>query len=151
MPTNQRTNSTPNLTREDGLPASGSESTPRHGSSGARGSTRRAHVVSVRLSAEQLKRVDKDRADSGLRRGPYVRMALLGRVPRPIPQLNRDVWQALGPAFEHLARVSDSLVDRPRFYSEVVARQVRLIEAELSRIRREVLGIARIKVSVDSR
>ena len=140
MPPISRSDIIPIVGADDPLPGSGTIA-PRPRPV-ARDSTRRNHVVSVRLSAEHLERVDKDRAGFGLRRGPYLRMVVLGRVPRSIPELNRDAWQALGPAFEHLARVSDSLLDRPPFHSEVVAREVQAIETELSRIRRELLGIA---------
>lgn len=138
----------PPITRSDIIPIVGAEDpmpglgtiAPRPRPA-ARDSTRRNHVVSVRLSAEQLERVDKDRAGCGLRRGPYLRMAAFGRMPRSIPPINRDAWQALRSAFEHLARVSDSLLDRPHFHSEVVRGEVQAIETELSRIRRELLGL----------
>lgn len=139
MPPFSRSDDVPAVSAEDFLPASATTApAPRPG---ARGGTRRNHVVSVRLSPEQLERVDKDRAGTGLRRGPYLHLAALGRMPRPIPELNRSAWQALVLAFEHLARVSDSLHDRPRFHSAVVAREVRTIEAKLSQIRRQLLGI----------
>ena len=145
MPPIHRSDGVSIVTGEDGVPGSGM-TTPRP-RFGVGDNTRRNHVVSVRLSPEQLERVDKDRAGYGLRRGPYLRMAALGRVPRSIPEVNRDVWQALGPVFEHLARLSDSLLDGPRFHSEVVEREVRTIERELLRIRRELLGIASFNIA----
>lgn len=139
MPPTHTTDGVPIVSADNPLPGSGS--TTRPPGPGAGDGTRRNHVVSVRLSAQQLEHVDKARAGSGLRRGPYLRMAAMGRLPRSIPEVNRAVWPAFGPAFEHLARVADSLLDRPRFHSEVVAREVRNLERELLRIRRELLGI----------
>ena len=56
---------------------------------------KREHCVSVRLNADELSRLDEQRAPVNMQRGEYLRAAALHRLPPTIPSVNRDAWVEL--------------------------------------------------------
>lgn len=54
---------------------------------------RRSHTVSVRLSRDELERLDAQRGTRP--RGEWIRGAALGAAPAKIPELNAELYGAL--------------------------------------------------------
>ena len=67
---------------------------------------RRTHCVSVRLNARELQLLDERRARVGMQRGEYLRVAALKRIPRSIPEINRQAWSELARAAANLNQIA---------------------------------------------
>jgi hypothetical protein len=69
----------------------------------ASGVRRSASLPPVRLTADELAAVVAQATGSGLTTSELVRRRLFGRrLPRPVPQLNRQAWSWLGPLAANL-------------------------------------------------
>lgn len=97
----------------------------------------RSHCVSVRLSDDELAQLDAQRGKH--KRGEWLRMAGLDRLPRPIPELNRAAWA-------DLARLANNLNQAQRSINsgDASAHDTRLIEATrlaVDALRDQLLGL----------
>jgi hypothetical protein len=68
---------------------------------------KRTVTVSVRLSV--LEAVALDEARGHRQRGAFLRELFVGQVPRPVPSINLDAWQALSRAASNLNQLSRHL------------------------------------------
>lgn len=93
---------------------------------------KRTHTVSVRVSVAELKRVDANR--NRFRRGEWLRMASLDRLPPSIPALNVE-------AYRELSRLDRNISDIAR--SVNLGKQVDVLEIRqlLGDLRQSLLGI----------
>lgn len=66
----------------------------------------RDHTVSVRLNTGELQQLDAQRAPLRMQRGEYLRTAALHKLPRTLPQLNREAWIELSRAAANLHQIS---------------------------------------------
>lgn len=94
----------------------------------------RQHCVSVRMSPDELARLDAARC--GVRRGAYLRAAWLGRpLPRAIPDLNIEAWRALARSASNINQIAASL-------NAGDTANLADIRAELAAFRQSLLGAA---------
>lgn len=70
---------------------------------------RRTHTVSVRLNAEELARLDAQRAEVAMERGEYLRAAGLHHLPPTIPAINREAWASLARVAGNLNQYQASI------------------------------------------
>lgn len=71
----------------------------------------RRHVISVRVTDEELAWVKRASKSARLKMGTYLRVSALGQHRAPISELNRAGLQLLGDATESILRIADSLDD----------------------------------------
>lgn len=67
----------------------------------------RIHCVSVRLNKEELELLNASRGDK--RKGEWLRMASLQKLPPAIPAINLEVWQSLTTISQKLNKLIDHL------------------------------------------
>ena len=68
---------------------------------------KRTNCVSVRFSDDELELIDSVR---GKRTRAYtIRVLALGKLPRPIPEINQLAWRDLGRALGNLSTISASM------------------------------------------
>lgn len=70
---------------------------------------KRVHVVSVRLNAVELARLDSLRDAVRMQRGEYLRAAALDRLPPAVPAVNREAWVALARSAANLNQIAHRL------------------------------------------
>lgn len=63
----------------------------------------RIHCVSVRLNKEELELLNASRGNK--RKGEWLRMASLQKLPPAIPAINLQVWQSLSDISQKLNRL----------------------------------------------
>lgn len=69
----------------------------------------RTHCVSVRLSPSELNFLDENRATVKLRRGSYLRVAALSKLPEILPEINRSDWIELARSAGNLNQIARHL------------------------------------------
>ena len=92
---------------------------------------RRAHRVSVYLSAAELAALDDLRG--GVGRGRYLRNAALDTPPPQIPAVNIEAWRSLAPVASNLNQIASRL----NVEVNVPASEVR---TELQNLRAAMIG-----------
>ena len=95
---------------------------------------KRVHSVSVRLNDAELARLETQRGKVQMQRGEYLRAAALHRLPRSIPELNREAWASLARSAANLNQIAH----RMNAGDVVPVVEVRVI---LDAFRRELLGV----------
>jgi len=68
---------------------------------------KRDHCVSVRLNKKELSWLDQNRKK--YKRGEYLRMASLDKLPKIVPKINRSTWIELGAIGNNLNQISRKL------------------------------------------
>jgi hypothetical protein len=96
--------------------------------------TRTNRIVS-RLSCDELAALDSRRGKC--RRGAFLRIAALGRVPRHVPHVNQDTARDLSRALGNLATVATAMRGGHYAELETVRRLVAEVGAALRGIRFE--------------
>lgn len=71
----------------------------------------RRHVISVRVTDDELGWVKRASKGARLKMGTYLRVSALGQLRASIPELNQAGLQLLGEATESILRIADSLED----------------------------------------
>lgn len=99
-------------------------------------------AVTVRLNASEMALLNRERARVNLSKGAYLRGAALAQLPKVIPSINRQVWGSLMETQEGLARVNDWLDENPNVDRACLFQALNEIATNLSRIRREALGLS---------
>lgn len=89
--------------------------------------------VNVYLHPDEAAELDRRRAQAGLQRGPYMRMAALDKLPRQIPELNRQAWS-------ELSRVGSNLNQLAREFNQGNPPLFDEVEAALSELRAALIG-----------
>lgn len=67
----------------------------------------RNHCISVRLNEEELIILDSKRGQ--YKKGEWLRMASLNKLPPVLPEINRDAWIKLGNLSQDLNRLLNHL------------------------------------------
>ncbi|ECP5840398.1 ATP-binding protein, partial [Salmonella enterica] len=67
----------------------------------------RTHCVSVRLNEEELSILDSKRGP--YKKGEWLRMASLNKLPPVLPEINREAWVKLGNLSQDLNRLLNHL------------------------------------------
>ncbi|MEP8669758.1 ATP-binding protein [Enterobacter hormaechei] len=97
---------------------------------------RRLHCVSVRLNKKELEKIEELRGR--YRRGEWLRMVSLSKLPPLIPEINKDVWIMLGEISQKLNRLivhlDSKTCDSPLTKTEAFAVKKQLHELRLSLI-----------------
>ena len=103
---------------------------------------RRRHVVSCRLTDDELDKCQSERGE--LSEGEWLRMSALSNVPPVIPSLNQSAYSNLARVARNVNQVAKALNNpanrgRPINFDAVLAKiselRIALIEAERSRSR----------------
>ena len=118
----------------------------RHGPAPKAPHELRRHGITCRLTDAELVRLDEGRP-TGMTRGEWLRTrALKRRLPRAIPEINREAWA-------DLARVSGNLNQYMRAVNEGRADRPAVNLAELRRLvddlRRELIGLGSSEGAAD--
>jgi hypothetical protein len=92
----------------------------------------------VRLTDEELAKIDADRKEAGMSRGGYFRSVALGYAPQIIPAVNREQWVTLSRLMSNLNQSIHLLNGGTP--SEIPAATIIAIGEKLQEIRRELLG-----------
>ncbi|EBW2650690.1 ATP-binding protein [Salmonella enterica subsp. enterica serovar Newport] len=95
----------------------------------------RTHCVSVRLNEEELSLLNNKRGP--YKKGEWLRMASLNKLPPVLPEINRDAWIMLGKLSQDLhhllnhldGKSSDSDLTRTELF--VVRRQIQTLREHL--------------------
>lgn len=72
-------------------------------------SEKRVHCVSVRVTFDELKQLDAQRAPVRMDRGEYLRAAALHKLPESIPPLNVAAWAELARSAANLNQLAHHL------------------------------------------
>lgn len=67
---------------------------------------RRTHNVGLYLSDSEVERLDALRDPLHMARGEYLRCAALARLPRAVPEINRELYGDLGKALSNLNQLT---------------------------------------------
>jgi len=70
---------------------------------------KRGHIAAGRLNAEEFARVEEWRSRVKMRRGEYVRAALLNKLPPVVPEVNRQAWVELGRLASNLNQLQAAI------------------------------------------
>lgn len=95
----------------------------------------RTHCVSVRLNEEELLTLDNKRGQ--YRKGEWLRMASLNKLPPVLPEINREAWIKLGSLSQDLnhllnhldSKSPDSELTRTELFA--LRRQIKTLQAYL--------------------
>ncbi|EAA7150861.1 ATP-binding protein [Salmonella enterica] len=95
----------------------------------------RTHCVSVRLNEEELSILDSKRG--AYKKGEWLRMASLNKIPPVLPEINREAWTELGRLAQYLNHLlthldhksSDSELSRTELFA--VRRQIKALREHL--------------------
>ncbi|EPQ7392184.1 TPA: ATP-binding protein [Klebsiella pneumoniae] len=95
----------------------------------------RTHCVSVRLNEEELLTLDNKRGQ--YRKGEWLRMAALNKLPPVLPEINREAWiklgslsQGLNHLLNHLdSKSPDSELTRTELFA--LRRQIQVLREHL--------------------
>ncbi|MDM3359263.1 ATP-binding protein [Citrobacter sp. Cb004] len=71
---------------------------------------RRTHCVSVRLNKKELIILDSKRGQ--YKKGEWLRMASLNKLPPVLPEINREAWIKLGRLSQDLNHLSEHLCSK---------------------------------------
>lgn len=75
---------------------------PRLGEDELRGTT-----IGPRFTKDELAQIDKKRG--GLARASYVRLAALDKLPKFVPEINREAWASLSKAASNLNQITRAM------------------------------------------
>lgn len=99
-------------------------------------SQKRVHCVSVRVTFDELKQLDTQRAPVRMDRGEYLRAAALHKLPESIPPLNAAAWAELARSaanlnqlVHHLNSVGADLDEVPRIRAALADFRMKLLQA----------------------
>ncbi|WP_141222988.1 hypothetical protein, partial [Escherichia coli] len=92
----------------------------------------RIHCVSVRLNKEELELLNASRGDK--RKGEWLRMALLQKLPPTIPAINLELWQSLSDISQKLNRLIIHL-DTKSSNSELTKTEIFAVKKQIKELR----------------
>lgn len=92
----------------------------------------RIHCVSVRLNKEELELLNASRGDK--RKGEWLRMASLQKLPPAIPTINLEAWQSLFDISQKLNRLISHL-DTKSSNSELTKTEIFAVKKQLKELR----------------
>ncbi|EPK6057610.1 hypothetical protein WJC29_003833 [Klebsiella pneumoniae] len=92
----------------------------------------RIHCVSVRLNKEELELLNASRGDK--RKGEWLRMASLQKLPLAIPTINLEAWQSLSDISQKLNRLISHL-DTKSSNSELTKTEIFAIKKQIKELR----------------
>lgn len=92
----------------------------------------RIHCVSVRLNKEELELLNASRGDK--RKGEWLRMASLQKLPPAIPAINLEVWQSLSDISQKLNRLIIHL-DTKSSNSELTKTEIFAVKKQIKELR----------------
>ncbi|HCR0445290.1 TPA: hypothetical protein OMS93_001377 [Enterobacter hormaechei] len=100
--------------------------------SGNQSQSLRIHCVSVRLNKEELELLNASRGDK--RKGEWLRMASLQKLPPAIPAINLEVWQSLTTISQKLNKLIDHL-DTKSSNSELTKTEIFAVKKQIKELR----------------
>ncbi|MDN3967220.1 hypothetical protein QX208_26265, partial [Klebsiella pneumoniae] len=92
----------------------------------------RIHCVSVRLNKEELELLNASRGDK--RKGEWLRMASLQKLPPAIPAINLEVWQSLTTISQKLNKLINHL-DTKSSNSELTKTEIFAVKKQIKELR----------------
>jgi len=92
----------------------------------------RIHCVSVRLNKEELELLNSSRGDK--RKGEWLRMASLQKLPPAIPAINIEAWQSLTTISQKLNKLINHL-DTKSSNSELTKTEIFAIKKQIKELR----------------
>ncbi|MFX2704523.1 hypothetical protein V6216_22215 [Enterobacter hormaechei] len=92
----------------------------------------RIHCVSVRLNKEELELLNASRGDK--RKGEWLRMASLQKLPPAIPAINIEAWQSLTTISQKLNKLINHL-DTKSSNSELTKTEIFAIKKQIKELR----------------
>jgi hypothetical protein len=108
---------------------------------------RRAAIVPVRLTEVERDQLAEVARDLGLSISTYVRQAVLSRplpprrAVRPIPEVNRETYHALGRVAADIDAIARRMTERPRgLHDAGLVDTLQLLTRHIGQVRAEVLG-----------
>ena len=92
----------------------------------------RIHCVSVRLNKEELELLNASRGDK--RKGEWLRMASLQKLPPASPAINLEVWQSLTTISQKLNKLINHL-DTKSSNSELTKTEIFAVKKQIKELR----------------
>ena len=96
----------------------------------------RIHCVSVRLNKEELELLNASRGDK--RKGEWLRMASLQKIPPTIPAINLNAWKALSEISQKLNRIATH-IDGKSKESQLTHTELFAVKRQLEELRCNLL------------
>lgn len=97
----------------------------------------RLYCVSVRLNKKELEKVEELRGR--YRKGEWLRMASLSKLPPMIPEVNKDVWIRLGEISQKLNRLIVHL-DTKSSHSPLTKTEAFAVKKQLHELRLSLIA-----------
>ncbi|EDY4675196.1 hypothetical protein GPN40_000748 [Salmonella enterica] len=97
----------------------------------------RTHCVSVRLNIEELQLLNIKRGS--YRKGEWLRMASLQKLPPVIPAINTEAWKALSDISQKLNRISTH-IDCKSKDSQLTHTELFAVKRQLQELRQHLLN-----------
>jgi mobilization protein NikA len=102
---------------------------------------RRAAIVPVRLTEGERDQLAEVARDLGISLSTYMRQAVLSRPVRPIPEVNRETYHALGRLAADVNAIARRMAERRREPgAPEVLEALELVTRFVGTVRAEVLG-----------
>ncbi|EEI2304102.1 hypothetical protein JI643_004250, partial [Salmonella enterica] len=92
----------------------------------------RIHCISVRLNKEELELLNASRGDK--RKGEWLRMVSLHKLPPAIPTINLEAWQSLSDISQKLNRLISHL-DTKSSNSELTKTEIFAVKKQIKELR----------------
>ncbi|EIT7319885.1 ATP-binding protein [Enterobacter hormaechei] len=98
----------------------------------------RHHCISVRLNDEELIILDSKRGQ--YKKGEWLRMASLNKLPPVLPEINREAWIKLGSLSQDLNRLLNHL-DSKSPYSELTRTELFALRRQIKTLRDHLIPL----------
>ncbi|MCP1693152.1 hypothetical protein J2T26_003027 [Citrobacter farmeri] len=99
----------------------------------------RSHCVSVRLNDEELTLLNEKRGRH--RKGEWVRLALIEKLPVPVPPINLEAWKSLSEISQKLNKLVAHLDNKSQGSS--------LTQTELFAVKRQIYELRMKLITAD--
>ncbi|CAI2790862.1 Uncharacterised protein [Serratia grimesii] len=98
----------------------------------------RNYCVSVRFNKEELELLNEKRG--GKKKGEWLRMALLHRLPPIVPSINIEAWKCFGDLSQKLNRILVHL-DNKSSSSPLTKTEIFVIQRQIRELRQKLISV----------
>lgn len=98
----------------------------------------RSYCVSVRFNKEELEVLNEKRGST--KKGEWLRMALLHRLPPIVPSINIDAWKCFGDLSQKLNRILVHL-DNKSSSSPLTKTEIFVIQRQIRELRHKLISV----------
>ncbi|POW23623.1 hypothetical protein [Pectobacterium atrosepticum] len=106
----------------------------------------RGYCVSVRFNKEELELLNEKRGAT--KKGEWLRMALLHRLPPIVPSINIEAWKCFGDLSQKLNRILVHL-DNKSSSSPLTKTEIFVIQRQIRELRQKLISVNSQEASSD--